>query len=136
MSRVAGIAASLLLVGCAVDQPTPPPMVEPGGEFARPSGESRNPRLGFVGHNPTASGPQLLLLSRTASELSLKKDELVVSRSRDLKPTALLKIVDIRGLAALAVVVRGQPGANEEIVLPSSPLRLQAEALTPPPPGS
>jgi len=136
VSRVAGIAASLLLVGCAVDQPTPPPMVEPGGEFARPSGESRNPRLGFVGHNPTASGPQLLLLSRTASELSLKKDELVVSRSRDLKPTALLKIVDIRGLAALAVVVRGQPGANEEIVLPSSPLRLQAEALTPPPPGS
>ena len=136
MSRVAGIAASLLLVGCAVDQPTPPPMVEPGGEFARPSGESRNPRLGFVGHNPTASGPQLLLLSRTAGELSLKKDELVVSRSRDLKPTALLKIVDIRGLAALAVVVRGQPGANEEIVLPSSPLRLQAEALTPPPPGS
>ena len=136
MSRIAGIAASLLLVGCAVDQPTPPPMVEPGGEFARPSGESRNPRLGFVGHNPTASGPQLLLLSRTAGELSLKKDELVVSRSRDLKPTALLKIVDIRGLAALAVVVRGQPGANEEIVLPSSPLRLQAEALTPPPPGS
>jgi hypothetical protein len=136
VSRVAGIAASLLLVGCAVDQPTPPPMVEPGGEFARPSGESRNPRLGFVGHNPTASGPQLLLLSRTAGELSLKKDELVVSRSRDLKPTALLKIVDIRGLAALAVVVRGQPGANEEIVLPSSPLRLQAEALTPPPPGS
>ena len=136
MSRVAGIAASLLLVGCAVDQPTNPPMVEPGGEFARPSGESRNPRLGFVGHNPTASGPQLLLLSRTAGELSLKKDELVVSRSRDLKPTALLKIVDIRGLAALAVVVRGQPGANEEIVLPSSPLRLQAEALTPPPPGS
>ncbi|MEY4799117.1 MAG: hypothetical protein RI978_1418 [Verrucomicrobiota bacterium] len=111
-------------------------MVEPGGEFARPSGESRNPRLGFVGHNPTASGPQLLLLSRTAGELSLKKDELVVSRSRDLKPTALLKIVDIRGQAALAVVVRGQPGANEEIVLPSSPLRLQAEALTPPPPGS
>ena len=136
MSRVAGIAASLLLVGCAVDQPTPPPMVEPGGEFARPTGASRNPRLGFVGHNPTASGPQLLLLSRTAGELSLKKDELVVSRSRDLKPTALLKIVDIRGLAALAVVVRGQPGANEEIVLPSSPLRLQAEALTPPPPGS
>jgi hypothetical protein len=136
VSRVAGIAASLLLVGCAVDQPTPPPMVEPGGEFARPSGESRNPRLGFVGHNPTASGPQLLLLSRTASELSLKKDELVVSRSRDLKPTALLKIVDIRGLAALAVVVRGQPGANEEIVLPSSPLRQQAEALPPPPPGS
>ena len=136
MSRVAGIAASLLLVGCAVDQPTPPPIVEPGGEFARPTGASRNPRLGFVGHNPTASGPQLLLLSRTAGELSLKKDELVVSRSRDLKPTALLKIVDIRGLAALAVVVRGQPGANEEIVLPSSPLRLQAEALTPPPPGS
>jgi len=136
VSRVAGIAASLLLVGCAVDQPTPPPIVEPGGEFARPTGASRNPRLGFVGHNPTASGPQLLLLSRTASELSLKKDELVVSRSRDLKPTALLKIVDIRGLAALAVVVRGQPGANEEIVLPSSPLRLQAEALTPPPPGS
>jgi len=136
VSRVAGIAASLLLVGCAVDQPTPPPMVEPGGEFARPSGESRNPRLGFVGHNPTASGPQLLLLSRTAGELSLKKDELVVSRSRDLKPTALLKIVDIRGLAALAVVVRGQPGANEEIVLPSSLLRQQAEALPPPPPGS
>jgi len=136
VSRVAGIAASLLLVGCAVDQPTPPPIVEPGGEFARPTGASRNPRLGFVGHNPTASGPQLLLLSRTAGELSLKKDELVVSRSRDLKPTALLKIVDIRGLAALAVVVRGQPGANEEIVLPSSPLRLQAEALTPPPPGS
>jgi len=136
VSRVAGIAASLLLVGCAVDQPTPPPMVEPGGEFARPSGESRNPRLGFVGHSPTASGPQLLLLSRTAGELSLKKDELVVSRSRDLKPTALLKIVDIRGQAALAVVVRGQPGANEEIVLPSSPLRQQAEALPPPPPGS
>jgi hypothetical protein len=75
-------------------------------------------------------------LARTASELALKKDELVVSRSRDLKPTALLRIVEIRGLAALAVVLRGQPGANEEIVLPSSPLRLQAEALPAPPPGS
>ena len=136
MSRVACIAACLLLVGCAVDQPTPPPSVEPGGEFARPTGTSRNLRLGFVGHNPTASGPQLVQLARTASELSLKKDELVVSRSRDLKPTALLRIVEIRGLAALAVVLRGQPGANEEIVLPSSPLRLQAEALPAPPPGS
>jgi hypothetical protein len=136
VSRVACFAACLLLVGCAVDQPTPPPTVEPGGEFARPAGASRNPRLGFVGPNPTATGPQLLLLARSAGELALKKDELVVSRSRDLRPTALLRIVEIRGQAALAVPLRGRPGANEEIVLPSSPLRQQAEALPPTPPGS
>ncbi|MEY3829453.1 MAG: hypothetical protein RL636_1154 [Verrucomicrobiota bacterium] len=136
MNRFVGIAAGLLLVGCAVEPPTPASTVEPGGEFGRPTGASRNPRLGFVGQNPTATGPQLLLLARTASELSLKKDELVVSRSRDLRPTALLRIVEIRGQAALAVPLRGRPGANEEIVLPSSPLRQQAEALPPAPPGS
>lgn len=136
MNRFVGIAAGLLLVGCAVDSPAPPSTVEPGGEFGRPVGASRNPRLGFLGPNPTAAGPQLLLLARTAGELSLKKDELVVSRSRDLRPTALLRIVEIRGQAALAVPLRGRPGANEEVVLPSSPLRQQAEALPPVPPGS
>ena len=136
MSRGACFAAGLLLAGCAVEPPAPASTVEPGGEFGRPSGESRNPRLGFVGQNPTAAGPQLLLLARTAGELSLKKGELVVSRSRDLRPTALLRIVEIRGHAALAVPLRGRPGANEEIVLPSSPLRQQAEALPPAPPGS
>ena len=136
MSRVACIAAGLLLAGCAGDELAPTPAVPPGGEFARPTGASRNPRVGFVGRNPTAHGAQLVHLARTAGELSLKKDELVVSRNRALQPTALLRIIEIRGLAAIALPLRGQPGPEDEVVLPSSPLRQQAEALPPPAPGS
>jgi hypothetical protein len=44
--------------------------------------------------------------------------------------------VEIRGLAALAVILRGQPVPDDEVVLPSSPLRQQAEALPPTRPGS
>lgn len=87
-----------------------------------------------MGHNPTATGPQLLQLTRAAFEVSLKKDELVVSRNRQLQPTALLRVLEIRGLAAIAVPVRGRPAADEEVVLPSSPLREAAESL--PPSGS
>ena len=136
MSRAACLAAGLLLAGCVVEEPAQPTTVAPGGDFARPVGTSRNTRVGTVGRSPAPTGSQLLQLTRTAAELSLKKEELVVSRNRTLQPTALLRIVEIRGLAALAVIVRGQPAPDDEVVLPSSPLRQQAEALPPARPGS
>ena len=136
MSRAACLAAGLLLAGCALEEPAQPTIVAPGGDFARPVGTSRNTRVGSIGRSPSPTGPQLLQLTRTAAELSLKKEELVVSRNRALQPTALLRIVEIRGMAALAVILRGQPVPDDEVVLPSSPLRQQAEALPPARPGS
>ncbi len=135
MKRLVCIAAGLLLAGCA-DDAAMPVAAEPGAEFAKPSGASRNPRIGAVGRGASAQGPLLLHLTRAAAELSLKKDELVVCRGRDLRPTALLRITEIRGLAAIAVPVRGQARPDDEVVLPASALRLQAEALPPAPPGS
>ena len=44
--------------------------------------------------------------------------------------------VQERGLAAIAVPVRGQARPDDEVVLPASALRQQAEALPPTPPGS
>ena len=135
MKRAACLAAGLLLAGCAADGPAEPAAPEPGSEFAKPTGASRNPRIGSVGRNPSPTGPQLLYLTRAAGDLSLKKDELVVSRSRDLKATGLFRIVEIHGLAAIATLVRGRPSADDEVVIPSAPLRQQAEAL-PAAPGS
>jgi hypothetical protein len=135
VNRFACIAAGLLLAGCADDAPTTV-AAEPGTEFAKPSGASRNPRIGTVGRGSTAPGQLLLHLTHAATELALKKDELVVCRGRDLRPTALLRITEIRGLAAIAVPVRGQARPDDEVVLPASALRQQAEALPPAPPGS
>ena len=135
MKRAACLAVGLLLAGCAADGPAEPATPEPGSEFAKPTGASRNPRIGSVGRNPSPTGPQLLYLTRAAGDLSLKKDELVVSRSRDLKATGLFRIVEIHGLAAIATLVRGRPSADDEVVIPSAPLRQQAEAL-PAAPGS
>ena len=131
-----GLAASLLLAGCVADPAGPESAPEPGTEFAKPTGASRNPRVGTIGLGAASPGSHLLHLNRTAAELALKKEEFVVSRGRDLKPTALLRIVSIRGQAAIATTVRGRPEPDDEVVLPSAPLRQQAEALPPSPPGS
>lgn len=131
MSREVCFVAGLLLVGCTTEEVPTTPSDQPPTGFVRPVGVSRNPRVGFIGHNPTATGPQLVQLTRAAMEVALKKDELVVSRNRQLQPTALLRIIEIRGLAAIAVPLRGQPAADEEVVLPGSPLRQAAEALPP-----
>lgn len=131
MSRGTCFVASLLLVGCATEDLAPLPTDGPLGAFSRPTGASRNPRIGFIGHNPTATGPQLVQLTRASLEVSFKIGELVVSRNRQLQPTSLLRVIEIRGLAAIAVPVRGRPAADDEVVLPGSPLRQAAEALPP-----
>jgi len=129
------LAAVLALAGCAGESATSAPAPEPGTEFAKPAGATRNPRIGTVGR-AAAGGPRLLQLNRAAAELSLRKDDLVVSRGRDLRPTALLRIVEVHGQAALATTLRGRPSPDDEVVLPAAPLRQQAEALPPAPPGS
>jgi hypothetical protein len=130
------LAAGLLLAGCAAEPAGSEGPAEPGTEFAKPTGASRNPRIGTIGLGSASPGTHLLHLNRAATELSLKKDEFVVSRGRDLKPTGLLRIVTLRGQAAIATTVRGHPEPDDEVVLPSAPLRQQAEALPPSPPGS
>ena len=95
----------------------------------KPTVAPSNPRVGFVSRGSNESGFMVLQLVREAFLNELKVGELVVARNRTLEPTALLKISEIRGMAARVMVVRGQPSSEDEVVLPGKKLREAAEAL-------
>ena len=95
----------------------------------KPSGAPSNPRMGFVGRGSTIEGSVLVQLVRESFQSPFKIGDTVVARNRALGPTAILQVMEIRGMVARARVVRGLPEANDEVVLPSQTLREAAEAL-------
>jgi len=97
--------------------------------FEKPTGVPTNPRVGFVGRSASASGVVVIQLVREAFQGPIKVDDIVVARNRALEPTAVLKILEIRGMAARVTILRGQPGPEDEVVLPSHKLREAAETL-------
>jgi hypothetical protein len=97
--------------------------------FEKPVGMPANPRVGFVGHLSASSNLVVIQLVREAFQNQIKVDEVVVARNHSLEPTALLKIAEIRGMAARVTILRGQPGPDDEVVLPSRKLQEAAEAL-------
>ncbi len=97
--------------------------------FEKPSRVPTNPRVGFVGRGSAESGVVVIQLVREAFQSSIKVDDTVVARNRALEPTAALKLLEIRGMAARVAILRGHPGPDDEVVLPSQKLREAAEAL-------
>ena len=95
----------------------------------KPSGLSSNPRIGFAGRGSTDKGVTVIQLAREAFQSNLSIGEHLVSRNRALRPTSLLKISEIRGMAAQVVILRGKPDSEDEIVLPSPKLKEEAESL-------
>jgi len=117
------------LAGCAstpVDTTPPATTENPNGPFGKPTGTSRNTRVGFV--DPPAAQAKLIVVNLLPHS-GLKNGEIVVSRMANLKPTSVLKITQISNRTALATVLRGEPHAEEEVVLPSSDLTKAAQEL-------
>ena len=89
----------------------------------------KNPRMGFITRGANTGNVVVVQLVREAFQGSLEVNSYMVARNRSLAPTALLKILEIRGLAARVAILHGQPGPEDEVVLPSPALREAAEAL-------
>jgi len=120
VKTIVGILALALLTGCA-SEPFPvtiePDSVSP---FIRPQGTSSNPRLGFIGNEAVKGEIVLIELARENSSADVKSGFLVVTRNSQLQPTAILKVKEVKGMAATAIILRGQPSRDEEVVLPSA----------------
>ena len=97
--------------------------------FEKPIGETANPRIGYIGNRSISANQVVIELVREAFLNRIKVDQQVVTRNRTLQPTALLKVSEIHGMAARGIVLRGQPGSDDEVVLPGSKLREAAETL-------
>lgn len=122
MKNCVGILALTLLTGCASE----PFLVESeptsSSPFARPFGTSSNPRIGFIGSEATKGEVVLIQLLRENSSAELKSGFLLVTRNAQLQPTSILKVREVKGMAATAVILRGQPSRDDEVVLPSAVL--------------
>ncbi len=115
------------------DSVSPPEPPNPNGPFARPLGSSRNTLVGSI--DPLATSGKLVVINLIPN-CGLKNGEIVVTRTPQLQPTSVLKIVQISNRTALAAILRGQPQINQEVVLPSSDLTKKAQELPERPPGS
>lgn len=122
MRNSIGIFALTLLTGCASEPFLETTDSAPSSPFARPYGTSSNPRMGFIGSEASKGEVVLIQLVRENSSADLKSGFLLVTRNTQLQPTAILKVKEVKGMAAIAVVLRGQPSRDDEVVLPSAAL--------------
>jgi hypothetical protein len=128
ISRLGCFLFTLLLVGCA-SEPTEPAIAEVASPFSKPTGSSTNYRVGFVGRAPESNGVVAINLVREVSELNLKENEILLARDHELKSTALLIVKSIKGRVILAKVTKGHLMPDQEVVLPNSKTREEAESL-------
>jgi hypothetical protein len=104
-------------------------MTEPGSPFNKPTGSSTNYRIGFVGRASEFSGLIAVHLVREVPEFNLRENDVIVARDNDLKPTALLSVQSIKGRVCLAKLTKGRTLPDQEVVLPNSKTREEAETL-------
>ena len=133
--RIAALLGAALLAGCAsrtapsptaaTAEPAPPP-------FTRAPGSPASARVGFV--EPVRDGASRCTVA-LAPGTALRTGEMLVSRDRSLRATALLEVEQILGRSALARIRRGRPGPKDEAVRPAGELLQLADAL-PPAPGT
>ena len=115
-------------MGCATT-PTETVITEPSSPFNKPAGSSTNYRVGFVGRSSEFSGLIAVHLVREVPEFNLRENDVIVARDNDLKPTALLSVQSIKGRVCLAKLDKGRTSPDQEVVLPNSKTREEAETL-------
>ena len=113
----------LLLTGCVAPESAPPPA---DTTFALPAGAPRNIRVGFLEAAPEGSG---LIPCALIPGTVVREGYILVSRDRELRPTASLVVVRLQGRIALARLLRGRPHHKDEAVLPSTELSKEADKL-------
>lgn len=128
ISRLCCVVLACLLVGCATT-PTETVITEPSSPFNKPTGSSTNYRVGFVGRSSEFSGLIAVHLVREVPEFNLRENDVIVARDNDLKPTALLSVQSIKGRVCLAKLTKGRTLPDQEVVLPNSKTREEAETL-------
>ncbi|MEY2751779.1 MAG: hypothetical protein RLZZ550_1750 [Verrucomicrobiota bacterium] len=133
MRRLAGLLAGALLAGCAGAPAPETEAAAPANPFARPAGASRNLPVGRL--TPAEPGAPWRVVTLALGH-PLRGEEYLVTRDPELRPTGWLKVTRLDGRIAVATVLRGAPGPEDEAVLPSTDLTRAAQALPPRPPGS
>lgn len=128
ISRLCCVVLALLITGCATT-PTESEVVEVASPFRKPIGSSTNYRIGFIGRAPEFTGVIAVHFVREVLELNLRENDVMVARDNDLKPTALLSVQSIKGRVCLAKLQKGQVLPDQEVVLPNSKTREEAETL-------
>lgn len=128
ISRLCYVVLALLLVGCATT-PTETEVTEFTSPFSKPAGSSTNYRIGFVGRASEFNGTIAVHLVRDVFEFNLRENDVVVARDINLKPTALLSVQSIKGRVCLAKINKGKALPDQEVVLPNSKTREEAETL-------
>ena len=128
ISRLCCVVLALLVTGCATT-PTETEVIEPVSPFSKPIGSSTNYRIGFIGRSSEFKSVIAVHLVRESTEFNLRENDIVVARDNDLKPTALLTVQSIRGRVCLAKLSKGRIVPDQEVVLPNSKTREEAETL-------
>ena len=128
ISRLSCVVLAFLFVGCATT-PTETEVTEPSSPFNKPTGSSTNYRVGFVGRSSEFNGLIAVHLVREVPEFNLRENDVIIARDNDLKPTALLSVLSIKGRACLAKLTKGRTLPDQEVVLPNSKTREEAETL-------
>ncbi|MFM7398571.1 MAG: hypothetical protein ACKO4N_06350 [Verrucomicrobiota bacterium] len=131
--RAAALLCAALIAGCSSRTASPPSAAtaEPGPPpFTRLPGSPASTRVGFV--EPVRDGASHCVVV-LAPGVAPKTGELLVSRDRTLRATALLEVEQTLGRSALARIRRGRPGPKDEAVRPAGELRQLAETLAPVP---
>ena len=128
ISRFCCVVLALLVVGCATT-PTETEVIEPVSPFNKPIGSSTNYRVGFVGRAAAFNGLIAIQLVRESTDFNLRENDVIVARDNDLKPVALLTVQSIKGRVCLAKLNKGQTQPDQEVVLPNSKTREEAETL-------
>ena len=128
ISRLCCIVLALLITGCAT-APTETEDVEPLSPFSKPLGSSTNYRIGFIGRSSEFNSLIAIHLVRETSDFNLRENDVVVARDNDLKPTALLTVQSIKGRACIAKLSKGSILPDQEVILPNSKTREEAETL-------
>lgn len=128
ISRLCCVVLALLVTGCATT-PTESEFVEVPSPFSKPIGSSTNYRVGFIGRATEFTGLIAVHLVREAPEFNLRENDAIVARDIDLKPTALLSVQSNKGRVCLVKLSKGRTMPDQEVVLPNSKTREEAETL-------
>jgi hypothetical protein len=128
ISRLCCVVLALLITGCATT-PTESEVVEPVSPFSKPIGSSTNYRVGFIGRSSEFNGLVAVHLVREVPEFNLRENDVIVARDNDLKPTGLFSVQSIKGRVCLAKLIKGRVMPDQEVVLPNSKTREEAETL-------
>jgi hypothetical protein len=128
ISRLCCVVLVLLVTGCATT-PTESEVIEVPSPFSKPTGSSTNYRVGFIGRTPESAGLVAVHLVREVPEFNLRENDFIVARDNDLKPVGLLIVQSIKGRVCLAKLQKGRVLPDQEVVLPNSKTREEAETL-------